>query len=126
MTEQPIPKFKELAIEDRLLVLEWMRDAIHGGMKKTITSKTYAAFVHALNKGSTFNPEEIWETIHPQSREHFQHAAEILAELESDIEYCQDTIDATDETVENDPFDDESGDQPDPDVDGVAQVEEEH
>lgn len=122
-----IPKFMDLAIEDRLLVLTWMRDALHNGMKKTITGKTYAGFVTALNGGAKFDPEAIWETIPEPSRDHFEHAADILAQLDSDIEFCEDTIEAGEDTVENDPFDDQP-DEPDqvdgPDLPG-QQVDEE-
>lgn len=123
MTDTPIPKFVDLEIEDRLLVLGWMRDAIHEGMKKTITAKTYIAFVHALNKGSEFDPAAVWETVQEQSRAHFEHAADILAQLESDIEFIEDSIERTEDAVEDDPFLDvpEENDQ----VDDKDQAEEE-
>lgn len=121
MTEK-IPKFTDLEKEDRLLVLTWMRDAIHEGMKKTITAKTYVAFVHALNKGTDFDPAAVWETVPEQSRDHFEHAADILAQLESDIEFIEDSIESSENTVEGDPFDDQPDEPTDPDdVDQVVE-----
>jgi hypothetical protein len=112
-----LPALKDLSVEDRIFVLEIMRDAIHDGIKKTVSTFAYKAFVKALNTGDEFDPSDVWLSLPGSSRAHFEHAASILADLDTEIAYGEQALadDASeieeepDDTVDEDPFVAEQG-----------------
>jgi hypothetical protein len=102
--DYPMQTYDDLSIEERFLVLTWMRDSIHSGMQKQIMANSYRAFVHALHTGEKFEPDQVWATLPQTTRQHFGHAAEILAQLDSDIEFCEDTLEQQEDEIQDDPF----------------------
>lgn len=94
MTEEKkkTPTYDELDGVDRHLLLSWIRESIHQGMKKQIMHHAYRAFVHALHSDEPFDPHKVWDLIPGSSRQHFEHAADILAGIESDMEEIEDGL----------------------------------
>ena len=86
------PRFQDLESVDRHLVLSWVREAIHTGMKKTIVQNSYSAFIRSLNTDSEFSVEKIWDSVPEAAREKFGLASDILASVESDMEAIEDEL----------------------------------
>jgi len=97
-----MPQWNELQVPQKHLVLEWIKEAIDSGMKKQITLKAYGAFVAVLNgKRENFDVSEIWQELPPSTREHFDHASDILLGIEEDIDELEELMEnEADEVLE--------------------------
>jgi hypothetical protein len=87
----------ELTYDERLLVMTWMRESIHSGMKQQIMKAAYRDFITILHKDGNFDPAYVWSGLPEPTRAHFGHAVDILAQLDSEIEFCEDELARVDE-----------------------------
>lgn len=98
-----LPKLEDLEVEKRLLVYGWARDSIDSGMKQMISKKSYAAFVTALHGGTQFSMDHIWEGLPVSTREHFEHASDIMLHLDDEIENLEDLLEHEENETNEDP-----------------------
>ena len=108
----PPKTWSELEADERLLIMTWMRESIHSGMKKQIMDRTYHSFIRVLHNDGNFDPAMIWSLLPEPTRAHFGHAADILAQLDSDIEFCEDELEREEED-QGDQLEHDQGDQGD-------------
>ena len=107
-----LPKFEDLEIEKKLLVLGWARDSIDSGMKQQVSKKSYQAFVTALHSNTPFSMADIWDSLPESTRDHFEHASDIMLHLDDEIDKFEDYLEReSDESdpdpgVDDDPFKD--------------------
>jgi hypothetical protein len=114
-----LPKLEDLEVEKRLLVYGWARDAIDSGMKQQIAKKSYTAFVTALHGGTQFSMDHIWEGLAISTKEHFEHASDIMLHLDDEIETLEDLLEhEEDETNEDRPVPDDPFKDPEERNDG--------
>lgn len=88
---KPIP-FDQITLRDRILVLEWMKTAIHSGIEGLIGRKTYRHFCRCLEQDKPFEPIDVWNQLEPQTQDHFNHSRTSVERLETAIKDCQHQI----------------------------------
>jgi len=93
-----LPNWEDLNLDQQLLVLNWARDAIDSGMKKQVEMRVYQAFVQVINgKRETFDLSQVWLELPTNTRQHFEHAAEILLSIDDAIALIEESFDDEDE-----------------------------
>ena len=86
-------QWEDLDIEQKLIVLGWIREVLNTGMKRTVQSKAYAKFTQVVNgKVDCFDYAEIWSELPETTTQHFQHEAGILLDLDAEIISLEDQL----------------------------------
>ena len=73
--------FKNLPAESRLIFLQWMRDGLVAQVKRNLEANALREF-HLALRGQTFDIERIWSRVPIRSREHLEHVAPYLAQIQ--------------------------------------------
>lgn len=89
MMPQPTdPKsLADLSVEDRVLVLTWMKNAIHSAVERYLTQKTLIHFTECHNSGGTqvFNVNNVWDNLPFNTQWHFEHSRAAIAHIDAEI-----------------------------------------
>ena len=89
MMPQPVdPKaLADLTVEDRILVLTWMKDAIRSSLERYLAQKTINHYVQCHNSGGTqiFNVNDVWNSLSYNTQWHFEHTKAAIAHIDAEI-----------------------------------------
>lgn len=74
--------FEDLSPDEQIRVLKWMEDGLTYQTRSAVTAATYPAFYSAFTGKKEFNPAEIWNSINPTRRKHWEHIGKFIEILE--------------------------------------------
>lgn len=77
--------YDKLTDEQRLMVLEWMREGLLRRTKQSIAVHADQAAIQAFNGVAIFDPQKVFNGVHPRVWEHYQHISESLIRVNDAI-----------------------------------------
>lgn len=86
------PEYKDLSNDQKLKIIEIMRDSMNLGISQHIQQHCYQYFSAALNGGPSFTPENMWKNLDPRAKSHLPHCIESMRLLDEEEEKIKDCI----------------------------------
>lgn len=80
----------DLSLDDRLTLLNWMRDALHAAAEKHVWQKTTVYFMQLFktNQLEKFSVDDLWSRMPRNIQWHFEDVKKAIDHIDDELNKC--------------------------------------